>query len=89
MADDPRPEITRLIQLAREAAERTSDLAGELSGMIKAVVNADTDPYVIMGILIEGAVHTLAARIPPECQKDTAHALVQMLQDRVRENGLL
>jgi len=84
-----RPEVDRLIRLAEQTAKNHPDLVEELAGYIRIVAASDADQYLLMGVLIEGAVHSLTSRIPTECQTDTASALLKLLTDRLRACGLL
>jgi len=49
---------------------------------------ADVDPYVILGVLVEGVVRTLAEHIPPERQAEAAASLKQLLEERLCARGL-
>jgi hypothetical protein len=42
----------------------------------------------VLGVLVEGAAHTLTQHIPIERQADTAATLLQLLQERLRAHGL-
>jgi hypothetical protein len=57
--------------------------------VIRDAVAADADPYVLMGVLVEAAVNTLATKIPAICQDDTAAALSRLLTDRLEQYRLL
>jgi hypothetical protein len=46
---------------------------------------ADVDPYAVLGVLIEGAAHTVIRHIPAERQADTATTLVELLAERRSE----
>ncbi len=46
------------------------------------------DPYVVLGILVEGAVQTLIRQIPAERQAETAAMLVELLGERLEAHGL-
>jgi hypothetical protein len=90
----PRPvedqsELDKLIYLAEQAAADEPDHVRALADIIKTVSEGDADPYLIMGVLVEGAVHTLRGRIPDERREDTALAVLQLLTDRLRDAGLL
>jgi hypothetical protein len=82
-------ELNKLIQLAERAAADEPDPVRALADIIKVVAESDADPYVVIGVLVEGAVHALESRIPEERKEDTAGALVQLIADRLRGNGLL
>ena len=81
-------EVQRLMGLAEEAAASTTDLVGTLAETIKMIAGSDADPYLTMGVLVEGAVHILRTSLPPECQSDADAALVQLLIDRLRDDGI-
>jgi hypothetical protein len=82
------PELARLSALAEQAAADHPDLIAALAVAVKGAVASDADPYLLIGTLIEGVVHTLAS-IPPERQGDTAKAAVGLLLERLRAGGLL
>ncbi len=42
----------------------------------------------VLGVLIEGAAHTVNNHIPAERQTDAARLLVELLADRLREHGI-
>jgi hypothetical protein len=46
------------------------------------------DPYLTLGVLVEGVAHILSRHIPPERQEDTASALLDLLSDRLKAHGL-
>lgn len=81
-------EIEKLVQLAEQAAADQPDPVRVLADIIKAVSEGGADPYLIMGVLVEGAVHTLDRRIPKERQDDTASAMLSLLAERFRDAGL-
>ena len=88
-ARQDQPEIAKLIQLAEQAAATQPDPVGALADIIKTIAEGDADPYLVMGALVEGAVHTFHSRIPNERRDDTAGALVRLMADRLRANGFL
>ena len=78
-------ELIRRVQ--RVAADRPDPLH-ILAQMISMIGESDVDPYAILGVLIEGAVHTLNQHVPAERQAETAAALVQLLEERLGARGL-
>jgi hypothetical protein len=56
--------------------------------MISIVGESDADPYAVLGVLIEGAAHTLAQYFPPERQAETAVMLKELLEDRLSARGI-
>jgi len=87
--------IDALVRKVRGTATITKTKHGEadpvrtLADVISNVVAGVTDPYTLMGVLVEAAVHTLATRIPAIRQDDTAAALSQVLTDRLEHYRLL
>ena len=49
-------ELDKLIQLAERAAADEPDPVRALADIIKVVAESDADPYVVIGVLVEGAV---------------------------------
>jgi hypothetical protein len=84
-----RSELNKLIALAEQAAADEPDPVRTLADIIRTVAEGDADPYLVIGTLIEGAVHTLETRIPAERLDNTAGALLQLLADRLRATGAL
>ena len=82
-------EIDKLIRLAERAAANGADPVQTLTDIIKVASQSDADPYLVIGVLLEGSVHTLESRIPSERQQDTAGALVRLIADRLQAKGLL
>lgn len=86
--DQDQSELDKLIRLAEQAAADKPDPVRALADIIKTVSEGDADPYLIMGVLMEGAVLTLRRRIPDERQEDTASAVLKLLADRLRDAGM-
>jgi hypothetical protein len=85
MPDRAFRELIRRVQ--RVAADRP-DPVHILAEMIAMIGESDVDPYAVLGVLIEGAAHTLAQRIPAERQADTAITLVELLEERLKMHRL-
>ena len=83
-AQQEQSELDKLIRLAGQAVEDQPDPIRTLADIIKITAESDADPYLTMGVLIEGAVHTLATQIPDERREDTAAAALQFFVDRLR-----
>lgn len=79
-------ELIRRVQ--RVAADRP-DATHILAQMIRMIGESEADPYTVLGVLIEGATHTLAHHIPAERQAETAATLVQLLEERLKAHGLI
>jgi hypothetical protein len=82
-------ELNRLIKLAEQAAADEPDPVRALVEKIRAVAEGNADPYLVMGVLVEGAVRMLETRIPAERRGDTARALLQLVADRLELSGML
>ncbi|HEY6439051.1 MAG TPA: hypothetical protein VIY55_03455 [Acetobacteraceae bacterium] len=59
-----------------------------LAEVIRLVTEDGADPYLVIGVLVEGAVHTVARHIPTERQAETTEQLGQLLVDRLKARGL-
>ncbi len=88
MVDDRHPTVADLGRQAQQAASSIPDPVAALVNQITLAIQSDADPYLLMGALAEGAVQTLAQRIPAENWPDTSAALVQIIVDRLRDEGL-
>ena len=84
-----RSEVAKLARLVDRAAANEPDPIRALADTVKAVAKGAADPYLVMGVLVEGSIHALETRIPTERQLDTAESLLQLVADRLRANGLL
>ena len=82
-------ELAKLIALAEQAAENELDPVRALTDVIRTVAAGNADPYLVMGVLAEGIVHTLEARIPDERRAGAAGALLRLVADRLRTIGML
>jgi hypothetical protein len=59
-----------------------------LAEVIRLVTQDGADPYLVIGVLIEGAVHTVAQHIPTARQAQTTEQLGQLLVERLKARGL-
>jgi hypothetical protein len=84
-----RSELDKLMELAEQAAANEPDPVKVLADSIRTVAGGNADPYLVMGVLIEGAVYLLDTRIPDERRADTAVALLRLVADRLRSTGIL
>ena len=81
-------EVDKLARLAEQAAASVADPLRALADIIRMFAASEADPYVLMGVLIEGVVHTLRATIPDERHQNCGPALVKILIDRLQANGI-
>jgi hypothetical protein len=88
MPDRPYPAIDALIRRVQRVAADRPDPTHILAEVISMIGASEADPYTVLGVLVEGAVHTLAQHIPPERQTETATTLLELLQERLKARGL-
>ena len=88
MPDQTFPAIDELIRQAERAASASPDHVRLVGELVRMVGDGGADPYLLIGVLLEGAVHTLAKHIPPERQGDTTEQLGRLLVERPRAYGL-
>jgi hypothetical protein len=85
---EPHSEVARLSQLAEQAAASQTDLIAALAKAIKGSAAAEVDPYVLIGVLIEGAAHILVNNIPVEKRAEVGQAMAHLLLDRMGAHGV-
>ena len=88
MPDRPFQAVDKLIRRVQRVAADRPDPLHILAQMISMIGESDVDPYAIMGVLIEGTVHTLINHLPAERQAHTAPTLMQLLEERFKAHGL-
>jgi hypothetical protein len=76
--------VDKLIRRVQRVAADRPDPLHILAQMISMVGEADVDPYAVLGVLIEGAAHTVTRHIPAERQADTTSTLIQLLEERLK-----
>lgn len=91
MKTPKKPQTSRTVrklssQAARAAAQAPDPLA-DLSAAIKLALQSETDPYVMLGVLLEGMTQTLVTRIPSERHDGTLAAALTMLRQRIADRG--
>jgi hypothetical protein len=80
--------LDRLIRQANQTSSRKPGSVEMLARVIQLVTADGADPYLVIGVLVEGAVHTLAEYIPPERQADATEELGRLLVERLKARGL-
>jgi hypothetical protein len=88
MPDRAFPAVDALIRRVQRVAASRPDPMHILAQTISMTGEIGTDPYAVLGVLIEGAVQTIAQRIPAEQQMETAATLVQLLEERLKAHGV-
>lgn len=82
------PAIDALARRVKRLAAERPDPSHALAEIITMIGDSDADPYVIMGVLVEGAVQTVVRHIPTEQQEDAVAALLELLGERLQAHGL-
>jgi hypothetical protein len=80
--------VRKLSSQATEAAANAPDPLANLSVAIKVALQSETDPYVMLGVLLEGVTQTLITRIPPERHPATLAAGLTTLRERLAARGV-
>jgi hypothetical protein len=57
--------------------------------MVKLVIASDTDPYLLIGSLLEAIDTTLTERIPAEKRGEVAVMVLRLLRDLLKANGTI
>jgi hypothetical protein len=79
--------VRKLSSQAERAASQVVDPLAELSVAIKTALGSEADPYVMLGVLLEGVTQTLITRIPPERHAGVLTAGVALLRQRLAARG--
>ncbi len=79
--------VRKLSSQAAQAAALAPDTLADLSATIKTALQSEADPYVMLGVLLEGMTQTLITRIPPERHLGTLTAALVLLRRRLAERG--
>ena len=88
-SDLAQSEVQKLVSLAEQAAANIADPVRTLANTIRIMGDRDADPYLTMGVLIEGVIHTLNTRLPASRQAETASAILRLMLDRLRQTDHL
>jgi hypothetical protein len=80
--------VKKLSSQAEQAAAHAPDPLADLSRATKIAMQGETDPYVMLGVLVEGMVQTLVTRIPPERHGSTLAAAMVTLRERLADRGV-
>ncbi len=59
-----------------------------LAHVIRLILRDGADPYLVIGVLLEGSAYALAEHIPPERQADATEQLIELLMERLKARGL-
>jgi hypothetical protein len=72
----------------KRAAAGRPDPTRILAQTISFACPGGADPYAVLGVLVEGAVQTLAEHIPKERQAEAAMRLKHLLEERMKACGI-
>ena len=56
--------------------------------MIRLATEDGSDPYLILGVLVEGAVHVLDKHVPPERRAEATQEFGRLLVERLKARGI-
>jgi hypothetical protein len=88
-SDTGHAELAKLIASVKQVAVNEPNPAKALAQFIHVIAEGDADPYVVMGVLLEGAIHVIGTCVPLERQQETAGSLMHLVEERLRAAGLL
>ena len=88
MHDRSFPAVDDLIRQVEQAVVTKPDQIRLVAELVKLIGDGGADPYTLIGVLLEGAVHTLATHIPPQRQRETTEQLGRILVERLKAHGL-
>ena len=77
-----------MIQHANQASGRKPGSLDMLARMIALAGDDGVDPYLMLGVLIEGAARTLARHVPADRQAEATEELKLLLIQRLKAHGL-
>lgn len=80
-------EFDKLVQRINQVSAAVGDPLGDLARTIRNMIQGELDPYLLAGVLIEGAAQAVLLRIPPERRTVVSVALRQLLRDRLAATG--
>ncbi|MBV9782772.1 MAG: hypothetical protein JO264_03035 [Acidisphaera sp.] len=89
MPEDFAPQLDALIREVEKAASEAPDPIAILVCVLRATIQSDADPYLVGGALIEGLASTVAQRIPPRRQRETAEGILRLLHARLETYGFI
>lgn len=77
-------EVSNLAAIAQDAEARTVDRPAQLAAVTRDAIASPADPWLLAGVLIEGAAQTIRTLVPPEKRGEciTAAPLMPMLMRR-------
>ncbi len=89
LSDQKRIQAEALRVRALVGAEEQSNPLTMLIRHLRSVIASDTDPYLLVGAMIEGIATTIAQKISHELQGEVSVESVRLLRDRMRGHVLI
>jgi hypothetical protein len=83
------PRADRLIHQAERAAAEQCSYVEMLTALIRAAIDDEADPYLLVGAMVEGIAMTLAERVPQQKRHEMAGQTARLIGDRLRAHGVL
>ncbi|HTV66737.1 MAG TPA: hypothetical protein VMD98_14100 [Bryocella sp.] len=65
------------------------DVPGAISAFVQYATQHEIDPYVTLGVLVEGIAHTVAEAVPDQKQAETVQGITRLLLERLVARGLV
>jgi hypothetical protein len=88
MADHHFSSLDRLIRMANQASARKPGSVEILATMIRLATEDGADPYLVLGVLAESAVHVLDQHVPKERRAEAIEQFSRLLAERLKARGL-
>jgi hypothetical protein len=88
MPNRPYPAVEALVRKIQRVAASRPDPIHILAQTIAMTGTIGVDPYVVLGVLVEGTVQTLVQHIPAERQAEAVATLKQLLEERLAAWGV-
>jgi 6,7-dimethyl-8-ribityllumazine synthase len=88
MPDQHFRSLDRLIQQANQASARKPGSVEILATMIRLATEDGADPYLVLGVLVEGAVHVLDKHVPAKRRTEATAQFSRLLIERLKARGL-
>ena len=83
------PAVDALIKEVESYADVERDSIRAVIALINLAINDNTDPYLLVGTLVEGVAGTIHWKIPEARQREVAVEILRLLMMRFEERGLI
>jgi len=80
--------LDTLIRQANRISDREPDSLQLLAHMLRLALDDGADPYLLVGVLVEGAALAVTEYVPPQLQPEAAVSVVDLLAERLRARGV-